>query len=200
MRSPTGARPRSVLSSERNAPPDRGVSLERTSYVTRRITLPAGLSRPGTSTERCFADCGDAGGEQTSSIGSLGDCGGRSSRGVRDGSYDGAMAKHERSVSDSVRLEDHATARVSRARNVADRIAFKESVDVSVSRTITSTRVTLLGVLLANALTVGFGVGNGIWGGFAGFGSLVLTVALIRWRRSQQLLMEAASWVLGREA
>jgi hypothetical protein len=109
------------------------------------------------------------------------------------------MAKHEHSVSDSLRLEDHATARVSRGRNVADRIAFKESVDVSVSRTITSTRMTLLGVLLANALTVGFGVGNGMWGGFAGFGSLVLTVALIRWPRSQQLLMDAASWVLGRQ-
>src|SRR3982751_622678 len=100
------------------------------------------------------------------------------------------MAKHEHSVSDRLRLEDHATARVSRPRNVADRIAFKESVDVSVSRTITSTRMNFLGVLLANALIVGFGVGNGLWGGFAGFGSLVVTVALIRWPRSQQLLMD----------
>jgi hypothetical protein len=123
---------------------------------------------------------------------------GASGRGVRHEPYDAAMAKHEHAVSDRLPLDDHASARVSGVGNVPDRIAFKESVDVSVSRTITSTRMTLLGVLLANALTVGFGVGNGIWGAFAGFGSLVLAVALIRWRRSQQLLMEAASWVLGR--
>jgi hypothetical protein len=87
-------------------------------------------------------------------------------------------------------------------REIAAEVKVTASVEASVSRVLDEVRLAVLGVVLATAVAIAFGVGEATHAWWIGVGAGLVTViaasVAFRWRRSRNALASYADFVLRR--